>query len=438
MEQKKKLYIGLLVVCLVCFEIFNGFWLSWEVSKVVLYSLGRCELAIGWWAPARWSFQQIAQRQAGEYLGEGYHGRLARFREALPKIRYVDVSTLSSESYYREGVAALSQNDYPTAKMILASIPYYRDVPALLKGQYYRTQVPTNNIHWIVQAGEQAIRSIAFSPDGRLLASTSGDAYVRLWRVQDGKLLRVLYGDNNSPVKAVFTANGRLLSVLCSNGTIKIIDIYSGLTLKTLNVSTSDFDIHPNGQWFVSDDGISASTIVLYNINNGSLIARITDTSPVELKFTPDGTRLVGFSPTEGLTIWDTVDMTIVYENDQRIGGGAIAISPNSLLIAETRLEHHDVVIHLAANGAVLNTISLAGRSFPPRYVSEAAAFSNDSKMLAVVNTDSNIVIWDLVLGKPSMLLPGDATQIDAIVYHPNGHMLATAGQDGTIVLWSI
>ncbi|MBS1967691.1 MAG: hypothetical protein JST60_18115, partial [Chloroflexi bacterium SZAS-1] len=304
MEQKKKLHIGLLVVCLVCFEIFNGFWLSWEVSKVVLYSLGRCELAIGWWAPARWSFQQIAQRQAGEYLGEGYHGRLARFREALPKIRYVDVSTLSSESYYREGVAALSQNDYPTAKMILASIPYYRDVPALLKGQYYRTQVPTNNIHWIVQAGEQAIRSIAFSPDGRLLASTSGDAYVRLWRVQDGKLLRVLYGDNNSPVKAVFTANGRLLSVLCSNGTIKIIDIYSGLTLKTLNVSTSDFDIHPNGQWFVSDDGISASTIVLYNINNGSLIARITDTSPVELKFTPDGTRLVGFSPTEGLTIW--------------------------------------------------------------------------------------------------------------------------------------
>jgi len=56
------------------------------------------------------------------------------------------------------------------------------------------------------------VKSVAFSPDGQNLASGSDDTTVRLWRVSDGALLRILVGHTNWVSSVVFSPDGQTLA----------------------------------------------------------------------------------------------------------------------------------------------------------------------------------------------------------------------------------
>jgi WD40 repeat protein len=56
------------------------------------------------------------------------------------------------------------------------------------------------------------VNSVAFSPDGRLLASGSWDNTIRLWDAASGALLRTLEGHTNTVLSVAFSPDGRLLA----------------------------------------------------------------------------------------------------------------------------------------------------------------------------------------------------------------------------------
>src|SRR5262249_50710156 len=78
-----------------------------------------------------------------------------------------------------------------------------------------------------------AVKSVAFGPDGKTLASGSYDGVIRLWEVSSGKSLNALYGHNHWVTSVAFSPDGRVLASGSYEGVINLWDSQIGACLRT-------------------------------------------------------------------------------------------------------------------------------------------------------------------------------------------------------------
>lgn len=91
-----------------------------------------------------------------------------------------------------------------------------------VEGVVYLWELPEGRQMRVWQGHEGTVCSLAFSPDGQLLASAGGDGTVRLWRVSDGALMRVLHGHTGAIRTLAFSPDGQLLATGGEDKTIRL------------------------------------------------------------------------------------------------------------------------------------------------------------------------------------------------------------------------
>ncbi len=253
------------------------------------------------------------------------------------------------------------------------------------------------------------VSSVAFSPDGRTLASGSADGTVRLWDVATGKTIQTLnahwyhallklFGIPNVAVSSVaFSVDGRTLASGNFDGTVRLWDVATGKTVQTLNAHTrrvSSVAFSSDGRTLAS--GSYDTTVRLWDVNTGDTLKTLNGhIFPVKsVAFSPDGRYLA--SSGEG---WD---------------------DPVRLWDVNTG----DTLKTL--NGHTRNVISVA--------------FSPDGKYLASGGgwDTFTVRLWDVNTGEPVQTLAGHTRAVSSIAFSPDGRYLASASDDNTVLLWDL
>ena len=280
-----------------------------------------------------------------------------------------------------------------------------------------------------------SVNSVAFSPDGQLLASGSSDKRVRLWDPATGEHLRTLTG-HTSYVRAVaFSPDGQLLASGSSDKRVRLWDPATGEHRRTLTGHTGyvmTVAFSPDGRLLAS--GGEGKTVRLWDPATGrhrrTLTALTGDVRAVA--FSPDGRLLASGSSDNTVRLWDPA----TGEHRRTLTGhtgsvSAVAFSPDGRLLATCSWDN-TVRLWDPATGEHWRTLTgLTG------YVM-TVTFSPDGQLLASGGFDNTVRLWDLATGGPWPRLPGHTKRVNCVAFSPNGRLLASCSNDKTVRLWNL
>ena len=271
--------------------------------------------------------------------------------------------------------------------------------------------------------------SVAFSPNGEMLASSSANA-INLWNLSTGNEITPPKRHSSTVYSVAFSPDGKMLASGSWDNTIKLWGLSTGNELATLQRHSNvvySVAFSPDGKMLAS--GSADNTIKLWDVNTGNEIMTLKGHSSTvySVAFSPDGKMLASGSWDRTIKLWDVNTgneiMTLMGHSECV---RCVAFSPDGKVIASGSLDK-TVRLWDSRTGKQLN--SFKGNSNP----SYSVKFSPDGKMLA---GDSQI--WDLSTGNELARLNAGSTIFISSVFSPDSKALAINSTDGTITLWDL
>ena len=332
-------------------------------------------------------------------------------------------------------------------------------------GRLLRSMLPPDSNSTANPTGE------AISPDGRLLAVSYANGQVWLWNAATGQVVRVINADHQTSGFSIgggynvwgvaFSPDGKLLATADGDWNTRVWNAATGQLLFTLKASQLSDDgvggvaFSPDGKTLAAADGSGA--VQLWNLATRRSIATFGQIGPLtaiakevnDLAFSPDGRYLAATDWGGDTWMWnlDTGRLVLNHAPGDSAGNGAIAFSPDSSLLADT---DGDGTVQLWRTATALP----AGQSLQGNSTAGGVgdiAFSPGSDIVADADSDGTVRLWNDATGQLARVLHVTTAEegVNSVIFSPNGDVLATldndrgangapfTGGDGTERLWN-
>lgn len=287
------------------------------------------------------------------------------------------------------------------------------------------------------------IWSVAVSPDGRIGATASGplnlpasgqaDTSIRLWDLQTGEELYVFEGHTNTVSSVAFSPDGKTLASAAWDNVVRLWDVetrkeigqFTGHTDRVLSVAFA-----PDGKTAVSAS--RDKTIRLWDVENTEEIHVFEghEGDVTSVVFSRDGKMIASGSVDDTVRLWDAESGQEIRTLTGHTGDvNAVAFSPDGQLLLSGSSDVSARLWDVASGDAVRQFVGHSRAVY-------GVAFSPDGQRALTGSADLSVRLWDVASGDEIRRFDGHTNWVLSVAFAPEGSFILTGAEDNTARLW--
>jgi WD40 repeat protein len=280
------------------------------------------------------------------------------------------------------------------------------------------------------------VSSVAFSPNGRTLATATENGTVQLWDLRSDRLSGTLKGLARIVDSVAFSPDGRTVAAGSRGGVVRFWDAPSrrqlGGALRAHAGSVYSVAFSPGGRILAaaSADG----TVQLWDARSDRLVGQLNNRAGAiaSLAFSPDGHSLAAADIRGTVVLWDVASrqpLGVALQTHHLVN--SVAYSPDGRILAAGNGDNGTVGLWDVQRHRLIRILH-TGNSGPVNSV----VFAPHKRILAVGSEAGTVQLWSLTGDKALATLNGGTGPVFSVAVSADGRTLAAGGFSGTISVW--